>query len=195
MTGFKSSIACMTGVALVSFFLVGCGGGKSLKIDTGKARDASSAYPAAIEKLMEGKYAKAIKAVGIATHPDQTVALEKAGLDADQKVAKQFEMEVSSLQKKFLEAVNQQKLEEYKNTVENFVNIKVQGVTVVKEMSVEGKDGYTAWVLKAVSAEVLKNLIDDRTNALTNFKALQAYKELEDRVAKEKEAAAKAESE
>ena len=62
-------------------------------------------------------------------------------------------------------------------------------------MSVEGKDGYTAWVLKVVSAEVLKNLIDDRTNALTNFKALQTYKELEDRVAKEKEAAAKAESE
>jgi hypothetical protein len=34
-------------------------------------------------------------------------------------------------------------------------------------------------------------MIDERTNALTSFKAMKAYKELEDRVAKEKEAQAK----
>jgi hypothetical protein len=188
MSRFTKKMVGLTTVAAVSVMLFGCAGGKSLKKDSGGADDAKSVYPSTIEKLMEGKYAPAIKAVGIATHPDQTVALEKAGLDADQKIAQQFKMELSSLQKKFLEAVNDQKLEEYKNTIENFTTIEIQGVTIAKEMASEGKDGYKAYVLKVVSAETLKNLIDERTNALTNFKAMKAYQELEERVAKEKAA-------
>jgi hypothetical protein len=195
MNRFTSKIVGLAVVASVFVMLFGCAGGKSLKKDSGDANEAKSVYPAVIEKLMEGKYAASIKAVGLATHPDQSVALEKAGLDADQKIAQQFEMELSSLQKKFLEAVNEQKLEEYKNTVENFTNIKIQGVTIVKEMASEGKDGYRAFVLKVVSAETLKKLIDERTNALTNFKALAAYKELEDRVAKDNAAKAAAATE
>lgn len=187
MIGFKAVVG-VVGIAVVSMALVGCGGAKSLKGDYGSTKAAGGVYPEEIDKILSKKLAKSINAVGIATHPDETIAIEKAGLDADQKIAKQFEMEVSSLQKKFLEAVNNQKLEEYRNTVENFVNIKMQGVTIVKEMSAEGKDGYKAWVLKTVSPEVLKNLIDEQTNSLTNFKALQAYKELEDRVAKDKAA-------
>jgi uncharacterized alkaline shock family protein YloU len=152
MRSFKTIAGGLLGIAVVSLVLMGCGGSKSLKKDTGDAKDARGIYPEVIEKLMKGKYAKSINAVGMATHPDQTIALEKAGLDADQKIAQQFQMEISSLQKKFLEAVNDQKLEEYKNTVENFVNIKIQGVTTEKEMTSEGKDGYKAYVLKVVSA-------------------------------------------
>jgi uncharacterized alkaline shock family protein YloU len=174
---------------LLSFALIGCGGKNSLKKDYGV--DAQDAYPAKIQQLFDGKYSASIKAVGMASHPDQEVALQKAGLDADQKIAEQFQMEISALQKKFLEAVNDQKLEEYRNTVENFVNIKIEGVTTAKEMTASGKDGFRAWVMKVVSAEMLKNLIDQRTNALTSFKALQAYKDLEDRVAKEKAETAK----
>ena len=188
----KRFAAKVTGIAAVvlSVALMGCAGHKSMKKDYGD--NAKDVFPSKIRSLYDGKYAKSIRAVGIATHPDQPTALEKAGLDADQKVAQQFQMEISALQKKFLEAVNDQKLEEYRNTVENFVNIKIQGVTEVYQMTAQGKDGYTAFVLKVVSAEMLKNLIDEKTNALTSFKALQAYKELEDRVAKEKEDAAKA---
>jgi hypothetical protein len=40
---------------------------------------------------------------------------------------------------------------------------------------------------------MLKKLIDEQTNALTGFKALQAYKELEDRVAKDNAAKEKTE--
>jgi len=177
--------ACVLAMAVLSLTLFGCGGGASLKKDTGKPVNASGMYPDEIEKLMNGKYANSIKAVGIATHADQMVARQKAGLDADRLIAEQFKMELSSLQKSFLEAVNDQKLEEYRNTVENFVNIKMQGVTIVKEMVSQGKDGYNVYILKIVSAETVKNLIDEQTNALTNFKALQAYKDLEDRVAKD----------
>lgn len=187
MRVFKS-VAGVVGVAVVAMALIGCGGTKSLKGNYGSAKGASGVYPEAIEKLLSKKLAKSINGVGMATHPDQAIALEKADLNADQQIAKQFEMEVSSLQKKFIEAVNDQKLEEYRNTVENFVNIKLQGVTKVKELTAEGKDGYKAWVLKTVSPEVLKEMIDQRTNALTSFKALQAYKDLEDRVAKDKAA-------
>ena len=42
-----------------------------------------------------------------------------------------------------------------------------------------------------ISAETIKDLIDERTNTLTNFKALKAYKELE-RVAKDNAARAQA---
>jgi hypothetical protein len=42
-------------------------------------------------------------------------------------------------------------------------------------------------VKKVVSAETLKKLIDERINAQTHRKAMDAYKELEDRVAKEEE--------
>jgi hypothetical protein len=177
----------VTGVA-TAILLFGCAGGKGAKNDLGNASDAKSVYPAAIERLMEGKYAESIKAVGIASHPDQNVALEKARLDADQKVAQQFAEEVNGLQKRFLEAINDQKLEEYRNTVENFTTIKMQGVTIVKEMSAEGKDGYKAYVLKVVSAETLKGLVDDRVNDLSSFKAMKAYQELDKRVAKEKAA-------
>lgn len=188
MNRFTSKMVGLAVVATVSVMLFGCAGGKSLKKDSGDADEAKSVYPSAIEKLMEGKYAASIKAVGIATHPDQNVALEKAGLDADQKIAQEFEQEVNGLKKKFLEAVNDQKLEEYRNTVENFTSIKIQGVTIAKEMASEGKDGYKAYVLKVVSAETLKSVIDERTNQLTNFKAMKAYKELDERVAKEKAA-------
>jgi hypothetical protein len=187
MNRFTTKLAGITAVA-VSVVLFGCAGSKSLKNDSGNAGDAKTVYPAAIEKLLDGKYAESIKAVGIASHPDQNVALEKAGLDADQKIAQQFTEEVNGLEKKFLEAVNDQKLEEYRNTVENFTTFKIQGVTIVKEMSAEGKDGYKAYVLKVVSAETLKNLVDERTNELSNFKAMKAYQELDRRVAKEKAA-------
>jgi len=179
----------LTAVAVVSMmFFFGCAGSNSLKKDYGD--NAKDPIPAKMRALMDGKYAQSIQAVGIATHSDETVALEKAGLDADQKIAKKFEQEISSLQKKFLEATNDAKLEEYRNTVESFTNIKIQGVSEVYQMTAEGKDGYKAYVLKVVSPEVLKNLIDQRTNALTNFKAVKAYQELEERVEKDNEAKA-----
>ena len=194
MFRFVSKTVFFTAVALFAVNMAGCAGSKSLKKNNGKAQEAFTAYPEDIQKLFDKKYEKSIKSVGIASHPDQTVALEKASLDADAKIGAQFKSEISQLQKSFLEAVNDQKLEEFRKTVENFSTITINGVTIVKEMVSEGKDGYSGYVLKVVSAETMKNMIDERTNTLTNFKALQAYKELEDRVAKEKEAQKAADS-
>jgi hypothetical protein len=188
MNRFTNKMVGLTTVAAVSVMLFGCAGGKSLKKDSGGADDAKSVYPSAIEKLIEGKYAQSLFAVGMGTHPDRNIALQRASIDADEKIAAQFQKQVDALQKEYTEAVNDQKLEETKNTAEIFTSIRLVGVTAVKEMASEGKDGFTAYVLKVISAEKLKNLVDERTNALTNFKAIQSYKELEDRVAKEKAA-------
>jgi len=179
------SLSCFT-VALL-----GCA--SSVKKSTGSAEEATSLYPKVIEDLLEKKYALSIKAVGMGSHPDRVTATKKARLDAENQIANIFRNEVSALQKSFLEAVNQEQLEEYKNTVESFTNIELQGVTEAKAVLTEGKDGFTAYILMTVSAETLKDLIDQKTNALTNLKATEAYKELEERVAKDK--AAREESE
>lgn len=190
----KGTRAVLVGAGLCFLTaVVGCGGKQSMKKDLGDEGDAQGLYPRAIEKLMNKEYAKSVKAVGMGTHPDKITAVKKARLDAKQQIARQFREEISLLQKSFVEAVNEKKLEEMKETVEGFANIELSGVEEIKTMYTEGKNGYTGYVLMAVSAETLKNMIDERTNQLTNFKAMKAYKELEERVAKDKAARAAAE--
>ena len=172
-------------MGLIAFTLVGCG---SSTKDTGDTDDAVSIYPDKIEKLMRRDYAEAIKDVGMATHVDKIAALKKARMDADAKLARQFEQEVASLRKSYSEMLGD-KFEEHQSEVnETFTLIKLRGSTVAKEMLTEGKDGFTAYVLKVVSAEMLKKLADEQADALTNFKATQAYADLESRVAAEKAA-------
>ncbi len=183
-------LAAFATVGLVALSLVSCG--KSVKKDVGDADDAVSIYPKTIEKMMSREYKQAIKDVGMATHPDKIAALKKARMDADVKIARQFEQEVASLRKSYVEMVNDKNMEHNSEVNETFTLIKLRGSEVAKEMLTEGKDGYTAFVLKVVSAEKLKQLADQQADALTEFKATQAYKDLESRVAAEKEARAAA---
>ncbi len=183
-------LAAFATVGLVALSLVGCG--SSVKKDLGETDDAISIYPKAIEKLMGREYKQAIKDVGMGTHPDKIAALKKARMDADVKIARQFEQEVASLRKSYVEMVNDKNLEHNSEVNETFTLIKLRGSEVAKEMITEGKDGYTAFVLKVVSAEKLKQLADQQSDALTEFKATQAYKDLDSRVAAEKEARAAA---
>ena len=166
-------------VGLVALTLVGCGG------DDGSPEGAVSIYPAAIEELMNGPYLQAIKDVGLATHSDKIAALRKARMDADVKIARQFEQEVASLRNSYIEMVNDGLLEDQREVNETFTLIQLRGSSVVKEM-VEENDGiWTAYVLKVVSAEQLQRLADEQADALTEFKATQAYQDLEERVAAE----------
>lgn len=193
MNHFIKSIG-MLAVSLAVVSIIGCGGKVAVK-DTGKTVDAEGAYPKAIESAIEKKYSQSIHAVGMASSLDKVTAAKKARLDAENQIANTFRNDLSALQKSFLEEVNNQQLEEYRNTVESFTNITLQGVSEAKAMVTQGKDGYTAYILMTVSAETIRDLIDERTNALTNFKALEAYKELEERVAKDNAARAQADPE
>ncbi len=172
-------IAAIATVSFVMFGLVGCK-------DDGNPTGAVSVYPAEIEALMTGELQFAIKDVGMGTHPDKIAALRKARMDADVKIARQFEQEVASLRNSYVEMVNDNLLEDQRETNETFTLIKLRGSQVKKEM-VELNDGvFTAYVLKFVSAEQLKNLADEQADALTEFKATQAYEALDDRVAQER---------
>ena len=175
-------------VAALSLAVIGCGE-KKVK-DYGKANDAVSLYPKEIQKLLDKEYKESISAVGQATHPDQITALKKARFDATQQIAAQFQQEVASLQKHFLEAVNESQEEDFRQTEEIFVLVTLHGDKLVKEMTTQGKDGYKAYVLRALDVNTLKNFLDEQKNAETLIKANAAYKDLEARVEKEKAARA-----
>ncbi|GEM_PF-1337504 len=191
MNRFIKSLSAMVIASFVVFSMVGCGG-KSVVKDTGSAAEAELTHPKLIEDLIQKKYSQSIHAVGQGSAPDKITAVKKARLDAQNQIGYTFRNDMSALQKSFLEAVNNEQLEEYVSTIESFTNITLQGVTEAKSMLSQGKDGYTAYVLMTISAETIKDLIDERTNTLTNFKALKAYKELEERVAKDNAARAQA---
>jgi hypothetical protein len=175
-------------IAALSLAVVGCGE-KKVK-DHGKLSDAAGVYPKEIQKLLDKEYKESISAVGMATNTDQITALKKARFDATQQIAAQFQQEVASLQKHFLEAVNDSQTEDFRQTEEIFVLVTLHGDKVIKEMTTQGKDGFTAYVLRALDVAALKNFLDEQKNAETLIKANAAYKDLESRVEREKAARA-----
>jgi hypothetical protein len=177
-------------LAISAIFIGGCGE-KAVK-SYGDTEKAVSVYPKEIERLMETEYKESIKAVGQATSADQNTALKKARFDATQQIAAQFQQEVASLTKSFLEAVNDTQSEDFRQTQEIFVLVTLHGDKIVKEMASNGKDGITAYVLRVLDVSTIKNMLDEQENAATLIKANAAYKELEGRVEREKAARAAA---
>ena len=176
-------------IAAVSLAMVGCGGKTK---DYGDLKDAAGVYPKEIQKLLDKEYKESISAVGQATSNDQITALKKARLDATTQIAAQFQQEVASLQKRFLEEINDTQTEHFQQTEEVFVLTTLHGDKVIKEMTAKGKDGYTAYVLRALDVAALKTLLDAQKNAEAIKAANIAYRELEERVAREKAARAAA---
>jgi len=143
-----------------------------------------------INELIKKKYSEAVYVVGSATGPKEDFALRKATAQARAEIARVFKSQIDVLQKSYEESVNKEALEEYSQVLEIFASITLSGSTVAKEMARLEKDGsYSAKVLVVVSAEQVKAIIDEKMQAFTSYRAAQAYKELEERVAKEKAAA------
>jgi len=179
-------------IAVVSLGFVACGGNKQVK-DLGVKEDASGVYPKEIEKLLKKEYKESITAVGRGSSHDENTALKKARMDATVQIATEFNKEVALWEKSFLESVNDSQVDDYRQTAEVFALVTLSGDKIVKEMTAKGKDGYTAWVLRALDVSAFKNMMDDQKNAATVIKANAAYKALEDRVEREKAARALAE--
>ncbi|MCL1946043.1 MAG: hypothetical protein FWF51_02670 [Chitinivibrionia bacterium] len=182
MLKVKSALPLML-VAVVSMGLIGCGGEKKPNYGGEEFR---SAYPPKMEEKIEKEFKESIYAVGIATNVNQKVAYDKAGLAADVEIAKVFEQEIANLQKSFTEAVNDEVTEDYRQTVESFTLFTLRGSRMAMQLVSEGKDGYTAYVLKVVSPQIIKDQLDAMKDAQTAIKAQAAYAELEDRIEKEK---------
>jgi hypothetical protein len=163
-------------ITLLSLILISCGG-KS----TGDG-EFVELYPPRMTQMQNGPYGSAITAIGMGTHPRKNIAASKAGIDADAKIAQQFNSEIANLTKAFTEAVNDEALEHFQQTTENFSLAEVQGIQEVRTMIRQTENGYEAFVLKAINPEIMKDLIDQQQNARAEFKATQAYEDLERRV-------------
>lgn len=166
--------------AMLLLGLMGCAGSKP-------GEDYVSDTPKEIEKLIEEKYSEAIYAVGTATGPSEQIAKSKGEMQARAEIARQFKSQIDVLQKSYEEAVNDKSLEEYKQVMEIFASLEITGTKVVKSMVRKEKGSYSAKILVVVSAEQFKAILDEKMQAMTSFRASQAYKELEDRVARERQ--------
>ena len=179
----KTILHLFRGVITISlmFSLVNCAGSKP---GTGFVEDT----PDDIQKMIKKEYTEAVYAVGTATGPDEGTATRKATMQARAEIAREFKAQIDVLQKSYEESLNNNAVEEYQQATEVFATLDVSGSKIAKSMVREEKDGtYLAKVLVVVSAEQLKALIDEKMQAYTSFKASKAYKELEERVAKERE--------
>ncbi len=144
--------------------------------------------PSDIQRLMDKEYKHSICAVGTATGADEATAKRKAVLHARAEIAREFKTQIDVLQKSYEESINSQTVEEYQQATEVFATLEVSGSTIAKSMVRNEKNGsVTAKALVVVTAEQLQALVNEKMQAYTSFKASQAYKELEKRVALERQ--------
>jgi len=179
---------CFIAAALI---LIGCGSGKKKPGNFGGVEEAVGVYPAEIQRLVDGPFRESIWAVGMATANDQIAALRRARFEATQQIASQFEQEVASQRRAFTLDIQGTVDNDVFETVEEiFVMTTLNGDRVVREMVSRGKDGFTAYVLRALDANVLKALLEAQKNAENLRQARNAWGSLEERIAREKAARA-----
>lgn len=155
----------------------------SLKIAKGYV----DSTPDEINQLITKKFSTSVHAVGTAGGPDEMIAINKATMQARAEIARQFKAEVEVLQKDYQEVMMDNSSGEYNEVMNAFSVIELNGSQIVKAMVRKDRaDYYSAKVLVVVSAEQLKDLIDQKMRDYTSYKATKAYKELESRVEKEK---------
>lgn len=147
----------------------------------------SDTVPDEIQRLIKQFYADGIFAVGTGTGPDESVAANKATMSARSEIAKQFKAQIDVLQKEYDEDVNDKTSGEYSQVTEIFAQLDIGGSKVVKTLVHQepGKD-YSAKVLVVVSAEQVKNMLEQKLSSYASFKASKAYKELEERAQRER---------
>jgi hypothetical protein len=143
--------------------------------------------PDEINQLITKKYSTSVHAVGTAGGPDEMIAINKATMQARAEIARQFKAEVEVLQKDYQEAMMDNLSGEYNEVMEAFSALELNGSQIVKAMVRKDRaDYFSAKVLVVVSAGQLKQIIDQKMRDYTSYKATNAYKELENRVEKER---------
>ncbi|MCL2845518.1 MAG: hypothetical protein FWE23_08750 [Chitinivibrionia bacterium] len=169
--------------------LMGCG--PKVGGNFGETGGAVSVYPAEIQRLIDGPFRESVWAVGMATATDQVAALRRARFEATQQIATQFEQEVASQQRAFtLDIQGNVDNDVFETVQEIFVLTTLNGDRIVKEMVSRGSNGFTAYVLRALDANILKTLLEAQQNAENLRQARTAWGNLEERIARERAARA-----
>jgi hypothetical protein len=148
----------------------------------------TDAVPGELRELIEEKHSQGLYAVGSAVASKEGLAVRLAAARARAELAREFTARIDALQKSYQLQVNDQDNDEYQETIEILTSLELSGSTIVKSMVRPARDhSYDAKVLVVVSAEQLKKVIDREMHAYTSFRASKAYKELEERVRRERE--------
>jgi hypothetical protein len=174
--------AHIAGAVITPLFIVlsGC---SSTKPGTGYVEDT----PDAIETLIRKEYSEAVFAVGTASGTDEGTATRLATMHARAEIVREFKSRIDVLQKNYEESINDKSVAEFTQVMEVFASLEMTGSHIAKSMVRREKSGtFTAKVLVVLTAEHLKNLLDEKMQAYTSFRASGAYKELEERVERER---------
>jgi len=180
MKNMSSRILTLGAAFVASFMFTFCGSSKP-------GQGYVDNTPDDMQELIAKKFSKGVYAIGTATGPNENIAVEKAAQNGRAELARKFKAQIDALQKGYAEATNNKGLEEYKQVIEIFASLEISGSSIAKSMVRPEKDGsFSAKALIAVTAEDMKAVIDEKMQTYTSYKATEAYKELEARVAKEK---------
>jgi shikimate kinase len=168
----------------LSLMLIGCGGTKSLQsTDTGDIPDWFTNVPKDPNFLYGAK---------TATSQDMQLALDKAATDARAEIARQVEIKVEGLQKRFQEETgtntDAQLLEQFTQANKTVVSTSLSGTQVTKQKQVKDGSLWRAYVLVeypvGAANQALLQQIKKNEQLYTRYRATQTFKELDDEVKK-----------
>lgn len=168
----------------LSIMLIGCGGTKSLQAtDTGDIPDWFMNVPKDPNFLYGAK---------TATSQDLQLALDKAATDARAEIARQVEIKVDGLQKRFQEETgtnaDAQLLEQFTQANKTVVSTSLSGTQVTKQKQVKDGNLWRAYVLVeypvGAANQAFLQQMKKNEQLYTRFRATQTFKELEDEVKK-----------
>ena len=179
----KSSIISV--VILISFLLLNaCGGTKELaKTETGDIPEWYLNPPTATDHIF---------AAASSTSRDMDLAITKATTEARANIARNIEVKINSMQKKFEEEVgqgeNSEFLSQFTQATKTIASKELTGSQISQKKLIKDGSNWRAYVLAkypigAAQKAFLKK-ISDNTNLYTRFRSTEAFKELENDVNK-----------
>jgi len=159
-------------------FLTGCAGTKP-------GDGYVDSVPDEIEKMIKKSYSSSVYAIGSSEGPAESIAVSKATAFARAEISREFQLQIDGLQKLYEESVNDKAVHEYTQAIELLSTMELKGSQVIKTMVRQDGEMFSAKVLVVISAEALKEIMDERMADITSFRASKAYAELEERVKEE----------
>jgi hypothetical protein len=168
----------------LSLMLFGCGGAKSLQAtDTGDIPDWFLNVPKDPNFLYGAK---------TAASQDLQLALDKAATDARAEIARQVEIKVEGMQKRFQEetgtSTDAQLLEQFTQANKTVVSTTLSGTQVAKQKQLKDGNLWRAYALVeyAVGAanQAFLKQIKNNEQLYTRYRATQTFKELDEEVKK-----------
>ena len=168
------------------FILVNCSSTTSLSSSAGKVPDWYLNHP---------DDANYFFALTTAESQDMQLAVDKATIDARAEIARQVDIKLMGLQKKFDEVVgvsnNSTLLQMTTQATKTVVSITLTGSKITKKDVFKEGELYRAYVLVqypiGAASEALAQQIKNREELYTRYRATQAFKDLEDEVKKYEE--------